>query len=406
MASNKSMKILVISPYMPWPLHVGSSVRIFNIIKGLFSRGHKITLLMGAYDLKVDVPEEIKSICEKIATFKSPKKQNFIFSVVRSIFSGKIYPALKFQSRDFRIQLDKLLKEDKFDFIFVNFSIIADMLPGDLKNSTPVVLDQHENEKLVFEGYLEKGSLAQKIFALLNLAKMDAFQRKVFSKVSAVLCVSEEEALLIDFLKDKVKIIVAPNGVSDKFLEKGSAPIARNSNTVVFCANMGVKRNIDAAEWFAGAIFPGIKKEIPKAEFWIVGSEVSKKILKLGTISGVKIIGKVAEIENYYALAGVFVAPYRFGAGTKLKVLEAMAVSAPVVSTTVGCRGIKVSSGKNILIADKDNDFSKAVIYLLKNPRIADELSRAGRELVREKYSWDKIVVELEKEIFTNKYKK
>jgi glycosyltransferase involved in cell wall biosynthesis len=351
------MKILIISPYIPWPLYSGACVRIYNLIKQFSAKGHEVILLAGKKDLSEDLNHELSNFCKKIYTYKTPTT-NRIFFIISSIFSFKIYPAIRFQSKQFSEALNNILSENKIDVAWVNFSIIADMLPTDLNKSMPVILDQHESEREMYYGYLKDGNLLEKIFSIINIIKLKKFEKQVFSKINALVCVSEKEATVAKkYVKNKVKIIVASNGVDESFFSK-KYELPNIGGKIVFCANMAVCRNIEAAVWFTTYIFPKVKQQILNAEFQIVGSWPSKKVLKLGLVSGVKVIGMVKDIREYYAKGNVFVAPYHFGAGTKLKILEAMAIKVPVISTDVGAQGINVTNNKNIIIANSKYEFS------------------------------------------------
>jgi len=239
----------------------------------------------------------------------------------------------------------------------------------------------------------------ERMFALINFAKLKKFEKKVFSRVNAVLSVSENEAAVArSQAKGDVRVVVVPNGVDEIFLN--TLDVSQNKNSrIVLCASMKVRRNIEAAIWFANDIFPAIKKQVSDAEFWIVGLEPPRKIKRLALSDGIKVIGTVEDIKEYYRNGRVFVAPYHFGAGTKLKVLEAMASGIPVVSTFVGCRGIEVSDKKNIIIADNVDDFSQGVIGLLLNKDVAKKISFAAKELIKEKYLWGRITENLESEL-------
>jgi glycosyltransferase involved in cell wall biosynthesis len=292
--------------------------------------------------------------------------------------------------------LYQLLGNQSFDLIWVNLSILVDILPSALIKDTPVVLDQQECEELVYKGYLLQGSLEERLFALINLIKLKKFEQRILSRISTILCVSEEEAAFMQSrVPRQVKVWTVPNGVDEEFFRPGS-PLENKKNYIILCSNLSVRRNINAAVWFTKCIFPKIKEQIPDAEFWIVGSNPTSEIWKLNSISGVHVTGTVNDIRNYYAKGKVFVAPYHFGAGTKLKVLEAMASGIPIVSTTVGCQGIDVINGQHLLIANTETDFSERVIELLGNSQRAQKLAAAAQALVRDKYRWEKIVDELE----------
>jgi len=390
------MRILMISPYLPWPLYGGGPVRIFNILKELSQRGHQIILLAGHTNNKTLRPDhKLNQFCEKVYLYKLPSWNRFEF-ILRSIFSSQPYPALKFQNDSLKENLNRLLLNQNFDLIWVNLLILVNTLPYTLIRDIPVVLDQQECEELVYQGYLREGNWKERLPALINLIKIKRFEQKVLPQISAILCVSEKEsAFMQSRVPRQVKVWTVPNGVDEEFFRLGS-PLENKKNYIILCSNLSVRRNIDAAIWFTKKIFPKIREQIPDAEFWIIGSYPTSEIQQLNLISGVHVTGTVNEIRNYYLKGKVFVAPYRFGAGTKLKVLEAMAMGLPIVATEVGCQGIDVINGQHLLIANTETEFSERVIELLQNPQLAQKLSAAGRTLVAQKYDWKKIVDDLE----------
>ncbi len=143
-------------------------------------------------------------------------------------------------------------------------------------------------------------------------------------------------------------------------------------------------------------MFPAIRDVIPDAEFWIAGASPTREIWHLQKIEGVRVTGTVDDIRDYFTKAKVFVAPYRFGAGTKLKVLETMACGLPTVATEIGCRGIDAVNGKHLLMADGEQAIINAVVELLTNKKSARTIGKAGRALVLQKYRWKEIIGSLE----------
>ncbi|MCX6723011.1 MAG: glycosyltransferase, partial [Candidatus Staskawiczbacteria bacterium] len=256
------MKILVISPYIPWPLYSGSSVRIFNLSKQMSLKGHKVFLLFGQNNEAVDINIDFLNFYEKIYTYKIPTLKH-IFFIIYSVFSPKIYPAVKFQSNNFKEVLNNILSEEKIDVIWACFSFMADMLPDYLNKKMPVILDQHESERLVYYGYLKNGNLKQKIFAIINILKLKKFEEKVFSKINILVSVSKEESIVAHkYVKQGIKFLTVPNGVDESFFTDLNL-FLNKKDIVVFCANMAVRRNIEAANWFVKRIFPNIKEKIP-----------------------------------------------------------------------------------------------------------------------------------------------
>jgi len=385
------MKILVITPYIPWPLHGGSIVRIFNLSRELSRLGHDMHLLAGRYSQQKH-EQPLEEVFTHIHYYN--KADASWFSYVKSIFSPKIYPTFKFQSPDFYEKLHGITQKESFDAVLVIFAIIADLLPSSFHENFPVILDQHEFEELIYKDYLKKGSLLEKGVALLNLMKIKSFYRRVFSKVDMVLSVSPQEvALTKKYTSPSTRVICVPNGVNEGFLvEPTKSP---KENIILFCGNLAVRRNIDAVMWFAHKIFPAIRAQVPHAQFYVVGSWPSPELEPLKSVEGVNIIGQVDDIKKYYAMGKVFVMPYYFGAGTKLKTFEAMAMGLPIVSTSLGCRGVDVVNGEHVVIADSPEEFATSVVTVLTDGDIAYNLAKKSQELVVKKYIWSTIAQRL-----------
>jgi glycosyltransferase involved in cell wall biosynthesis len=187
------------------------------------------------------------------------------------------------------------------------------------------------------------------------------------------------------------KVWTVPNGVDAMHFQPGSLGMKR-VNVILFCGSMDVTMNVDAVRYFASAIFPAIRRVVSDAEFWIVGRNPSEDVHKLAALDGVLVTGTVEDVRPFYEKAKVSVAPFRFGAGTKLKILESMAMGVPVVSTSTGCQGIKARAGKEVWIAHDARAFAEAVTELLLDDQAGLEMREAARKLVEERYDWGGIL--------------
>lgn len=386
------MRILMISPYIPWPLHGGSSIRMYAVIKELSNRGHQLVLLAGLQK-GAALPSDnlLNSLCEEVHGYHLPSPSGFSFGV-RSVLSPLPYPALRFLSESLQENLHRLMGSQQFDLIWVNIEIMAYALSPDLVRDIPVVLDEGESQELVWKDYLQQGSWWQRLFALTNLAKLRRRENRILPMLKAILCVSDIEALMRRGKgSDGRAIWTVPNGVDLEFFRPASSE-KKETNSILLCANMGVRRNTDGVLWFVKDMFPQIRREVPDAELWLVGSNPTQEVRGLQAIAGVHVTGTVEDVRPYYAKANVVVAPYRFGAGTKLKILEALACGTPIVSTSLGSRGIDVVDGQHLLIAENGTDFSNCVIELLNDPPRAKALAVAGRALVEQEFDWGVIV--------------
>lgn len=393
------MRILVLSPYFPWPLYGGNLIRIFGILKELSLRGHEIFLLAGRSGPAPAPDNPVAVLCREVEYYRPPgsSQHSHPFQArLRALFSPYPYTSSKFGSNEIRRVIRTILAEQHFDLILANFAFLADSVPLKMARGTPVVLDEHESEGLLWRQYLRQGNVAMRAFGLINLLKVAWFQKRLASRIAAILCASDREAEFArSFIPADVGLWTVPNGI-DADSYSSLLKVQKESNDIILCGGLSVFRNRLAASWFAQTVFPGVRREVPDAEFWIVGSDPNQEIRDLEKIPGIHVTGTVEDVRPYYARAAVSVAPYRFGEGTKLKVLEAMASGVPVVSTTVGCQGIDVVDGEHVLIADSEKDFGDRVISLLRDASKRADVARAARRRIEEKYTWKKIVGDVE----------
>jgi glycosyltransferase involved in cell wall biosynthesis len=162
----------------------------------------------------------------------------------------------------------------------------------------------------------------------------------------------------------------------------------------MFIGSMDYPPCVDAALYFCREIFPRIRHTISAAEFWIVGRNPGSEVLQLAG-DGVHVTGQVDDVIPYYRQSTVCVVPLRAGGGTRLKILEAMALGRPVVSTTIGCEGLDVVDGVHLLIADTPEQFAEKTIRLLTDRQLYQDISANGRQLVVTKYDWNIITSHL-----------
>jgi glycosyltransferase involved in cell wall biosynthesis len=393
------MRILILSPYIPWPLNGGPPIRIYYVLRELVRQGHEVTLLAGHDGAILPTSHPLVSLCREIVVYHPPSSARVgspFLSALRSLASPLPFVAAKFGSRQVRKMIQRLAKKREFDLVWANFAFMAYAVPPEMCRRIPVVLDEHESEGLLWRQYCRQGSLVKRAFAMINLIKLPSFQKTIMSRVVAVVSNSEREARFTRrYAPPSVQVWGVPNGVDTKLF----APVHSNGdqkNAILLCSGLTVFRNRDAALWFAGSVFPRIRREVPDAEFWIVGNNPNREIRQLAKTPGIHVAGSVEDVRPYYAQAKVAVAPYRYGEGTKIKIVEALACGTPLVSTTIGCQGLDVKDEENIVIANTETDFCNSVVELLRDPGRARRLAAAGRKLVEEKYTWKRLMSDLE----------
>ncbi|MBN1934736.1 MAG: glycosyltransferase, partial [Anaerolineae bacterium] len=214
--------------------------------------------------------------------------------------------------------------------------------------------------------------------------------------VDAVTAVSDQDAAALRRLVPNLDVTVVPNGVdvAAYTLFQPAAPILP-PHSLLFTGTMDFRPNVDAVLWFADQVFGRIRSRVPDAQFYVVGQRPHRRLDALKERPGIAITGSVPDTLPYFASADVYVIPLQSGGGTRLKVLEAMAMKKPIVSTTMGCDGFGLTSGQEALLANDPAQFAQAVISLLNDPSRCKKLGEAGFEFAKQ-YDWTNIVPRLE----------
>lgn len=220
--------------------------------------------------------------------------------------------------------------------------------------------------------------------------RLQRYEINTLSHFGKVIVCSEKDAHTLKSMRPGLNVEIIPNGVDINYFFQ--RPEKEDENIIVYTGAFAYEPNVDAVIYFAKEVMPIIRKEISDVRFIVVGSDPPKKILSLKNFdASIVITGYVDDIRPFVGDAKVFVAPLRMGSGTRLKILQAMAMGKPVVTTTVGCEGLTVENGTHLLIADSPLEFAKLIIELLKNKELRQKIGAQARQLVCEEYAWPKI---------------
>ena len=210
----------------------------------------------------------------------------------------------------------------------------------------------------------------------------------MFAPYRRVIVVSERDRDELRALNPALPLDVIPNGIDLDYFGLVATP--REPNTLLFTGNYEYTPNVDAALRLARDIFPRIRAAVPTAQLWLVGNAPPPELQALAS-DAITVTGHVPDMRAYLQRAAAFVSPLRLGAGIKNKVLEALALCAPVVATALSVDGIAVRDGENVLIAETDNQIAAAALRLLADPALGVALGQKGRQLIETRYSWEQV---------------
>lgn len=388
------MKILMLTPYLPYPPSSGGQVRSYNLIKRLYKK-HDITLFCYIRnDLERKFTPELEKYCKKVSVFKRRKA----WSPLNIFLSGlTLYPFLIsiYLSPSFRKAVKEELKRKDYDLIHCETFYVMTNIP---KTDLPTVLVDQTIEYLVYQHFVKEKGILIRWLLNIDVAKLKFWERHFWRRASKVVAVSEGDKKAMLRLDPTLRIDLVPNGVDlDFFLPKKIRSL--KGKRILFVGNFKWLQNVEAAEILVKEIFPKVKDKIKEAQLWIVGQHLPERILALGSkdilIESLQ-ESDVEGIRKAYNEASVFVAPVKGPGGTRLKNLAAMASKLPTVTTTIGSEGIGVRDGVEVLIRDSSKEIAEAIIEILESPAKAKKLAENARRLAEKKYSWEKMAERLE----------
>ncbi len=389
------MRILMLTPYLPYPPSSGGQVRSYNLIKKLYKK-HKITLLCYIRDEKEKkyIPE-LKMYCKKIIVFK----RRPAWSPLNVLLSGITpFPFLVsiYLSRSFRKKVEEELKSEKYDLIHAETFYVMTNIP---KTNLPTILVEQTIEYLVYKHFVRQlPFLPLKPILSIDVQKLKFWEKYFWKKADRVVAVSESDKKEMLALVSDLDVDLVPNGVDLEFFRPSEK--SNRGKTILFVSNFKWLQNIEAAETLIEEIFPKVKERIPDVKLLIVGQYTPERITRLKK-EGVSIVTlKVDDIEGIkvaYQKATIFVSPMKGPGGTRLKNLAAMASRLPIVTTNIGAEGIGVRNGIEAVIKETSEGIAAGIIELLTNHTKAKTLAENARELAENEYSWERMAEKLDK---------
>lgn len=388
------MKILMLTPYLPYPPHSGGQTRSFNLIKNL-GKKHQITLFCFIRENKEErFKRYLTPYCQRIRLFKRRKAWAPI-NVLLAAFSP--YPLLVsiYFSRKVRKEIVKELDSGKYDLIHVENFYLMQNIP---RTEIPILLVDQTIEFRVYQHFvnsLPKTLIFFKPLLWIDVAKIRFWEKFYWKRANMMIAVSQEDKELMQKLVRELDVRIIPNGVDNSYFEKRIYPQAKKPIVLFGLANFKWMQNKEGAQILINKVWPLIKKKIPEGKLWIIGRHAPEFLARCKVKDVLVLEGK--EPKKIYQQAWVLVAPMKSGGGSRTKFFEAMASGLPIVTTPEGAEGIEAQEGEEIFISDDLQDLAEKSIRLLRNRDLAAKIAEKAKKLVKEKYSWEKSAQKLDK---------
>jgi glycosyltransferase involved in cell wall biosynthesis len=379
-------RILALTSRVPWPPREGHQLRSYHVLDAATSQ-HEVHLLSC---LRTDDdPAKGSPLRDKLAgfeTFPIPAEQSrtaLARTLVRGGFTRTPFVVAKYALASLHRRVAELA--GRFDLVHVDMLPLMAVITG-IDPRIPVVLNAHNVEHTLLAARLDVESRRwARSFLRNQLPKLRAFERDACRRASTVLACSEDDATQLRQMAPGTPVQVVPNGVDLEMNRPDGTP--PKPLQMVFVGQMGWFPNRDGVEWFLAEILPRILAERPDAHFVIVG-KTGSLVVPEGLRANVELAGFVDDVRKPVLESAMYVVPLRAGSGTRLKVLEAMALGKAIVTTRVGAEGIELEPGRDALFADDADGFARSVLRLMERPDEVEGLGAAARKAAELRYGW------------------
>lgn len=390
------MKILMITPYVPFPPSSGGQIRTFNLLKYL-SLKNKITLVcLYKFDEEKKYLRHLQPYCHKIYFCRRPEKPWIAKTITRAVFSLNPFLVVRNFSQEAKNILKRLFHQENFDVIHVETFYVMPHLP---KVKTPVLLVEQTIEYQVYQHFVKSLPFFIQALFFLDIVKLKYWERYYWTKASLVAAVSQSDKKLIMSLEPKIKPVIIPNGAGDEMIAKNLSSRNLKEPIFLFQGNFLWLQNTEAALILYKEILPFLKKQFNNFKLIIAGQNAKKKLL-FKEDKSIQVIDIPQDnsdyVRNLYQKATLFIAPIFGPGGTRLKILAAMANGLPVISTKIGISGLDVVDNQSVLIAETAEEFVEKIKKILSSPAFYKKIQIQAYQLIKEKYNWKKIANNLE----------
>jgi sugar transferase (PEP-CTERM/EpsH1 system associated) len=384
--------LLFLSQRLPYPPNKGDKIRSWHFFKHL-AESHRMHL--GCFiDDEADREHAatIAGRCASSLILPLRPARAKVMSL-RGLLAGEALSLPYFRSRAMATWVAETMARHRPALVFVYCSVMAQYVLGLPRGEARLVVDMVDMDSQKWAQYAARKAWPASWIYRRESCTLHRFEAAASRRFDTTLFVSRAEAELYRRLTPGLegRVDFVNNGVDLDYFSPGvdhPNPFDPGTAAIVFTGTMDYWPNIDAVAWFAEAIWPQIRARHPAARFVIVGANPSEAVKALAAQPGIVVTGRVPDIRPYLAHAAAVVAPLRVAQGVQNKVLEAMSMARPVVTSPQGLEGIDAEPGRDLLVAADAAEFAAAVTDLLRNAR-GDELGRRGRAVVERRYGWE-----------------
>jgi glycosyltransferase involved in cell wall biosynthesis len=383
------MKILMLTPYLPYPLLSGGQIRTYNLLKKISTKYDVTLFALIKEESERQYLPELEKYCSKVKLFKRSKKPFTLKNIFSTAFSSFPFLVIRNHVPETIEAVRAELAAEEYDLIHAETFY---MMPNIPDTKIPIILVEQTIEYLGYESFADK----VKFKPLRSLLKVDIdkirkWEEYYWQHCTKLITMSEDDRQFISKVipeKDKDKIEVVSNGVDVQWFTEKKRKVPAEP-TVLSVGTFNWLPNVEAVNFLVRKIWPLIKNKLPQTKLWIVGNAPTREVFEYQKKdSSITITGGIPDIRDAFTNAHVLVAPVFSGKGTRYKILEAMAAGTPIVATDIAVEGLNVKHGVHVLTSNTAEGLAELTLEVLQNPDLQDKLAKNGKEFVRSQYDW------------------
>ncbi|MGH2461906.1 MAG: glycosyltransferase [Chloroflexota bacterium] len=394
------MRILMLAPHTPYPADHGAALRNLYLLKWL-SRRHEVSLVAFGNPSDLGVTRVLQEYARRVQVVAPPQRSP-LRRLVALGTSRQPDLVRRLWSPDLIASLRSTLEQSIFDLVQIEglemFGLWAGACAGRRGIGPVVVLDEHNAEyslqHTAWKVSLRARAWLPALYSLIQARRLRQYEQNACRSVHGVVMVSTSDEQSLRALYPRLRACVVPNGVDTTHYFAGERK--GDGATVLFIGKLDYRPNVDAINWLCFEIWPAVRAAIPHARLLIVGRDLGRAGQVLAQVPGVEIVGAVPDERPWFDRSDLLAVPMRMGSGVRLKVLQAMAMGVPVVSTSLGMAGVDAVDGVNYLRADRASEFAAKIVAALRDPALRNALGENSRRLACEQYDWQAVAPRLD----------
>lgn len=382
------MRILQLCKKFPYPLNDGESIAVTNLSKALAKLGCEVTLLSMNTSKHYFDPRDLPADYNHYTAMKFVEVDNRVhaWGAFLNLFSKESFHISRFVSADFEAALVDLLTKNEYDIIHLETSILSTYIPVIRKHTkATIAMRAHNVEHEIWQRIADNTSWQPKRGYLSHLAKkLKRFEVNSLSDYDLLIPITYRDERIFKELGYQGKTVVMPIGVNGQDYQADWKSYERPIS-LSFIGTLDWLPNQEGLLWFLDNVWPTLHKKYPKLEFFVAGRNAPKKLLEM-QIPNVTFHGEVKSAREFINRHSIMLVPLLSGGGMRAKILEGMALGKVVMTTSVGVEGIEAVDRKEILLADKPEDFVRQIDWCHQHENDLQHIGTEARELILRDY--------------------